>query len=190
MKIIPLCACGCGDFITSKDKRGRPTRFLMGHRTKRPLKDRFFEKVKRTSGCWIWMASLDHQGYGQFAITTLSGSGNYKPYKAHRIAWELRYGPIKNGLHVCHKCDNRKCVNPDHLFLGNIQDNMNDKLLKGRQPRGEKCYNSKLNELNVLEIRKLYATKTITMKKIGEKFGVSMSSIRQLLSGRSWYHVE
>ena len=88
---------------------------------------RFWAKVDKSEGCWEWTASLfSATGYGQFALTST------KPETAHRMAWVLTNGDITDGLFVLHKCDNRKCCNPDHLFLGTHQDNITDMCQKGR----------------------------------------------------------
>lgn len=89
------------------------------------LEDRFWSKVNKTPFCWEWTASLSH-GYGQFMMP------NRKLNRAHRVAWILVFGSIPLGLHVLHKCDNRKCVNPNHLFLGTNQDNIIDRVSKNR----------------------------------------------------------
>jgi hypothetical protein len=91
------------------------------------LKDRFEDKVsiEPNSGCWLWTGSLNDTGYGQLWV----GS---KSTRAHRLSYELHVGPIPEGMHVCHHCDNPPCCNPNHLFVGSHTDNMADKIKKGR----------------------------------------------------------
>ena len=98
----------------------------------RPTEDRFWEKVNKNteSGCWEWTSALVRGGYGGFA--THFPSEGRKNNRAHRFAWTLVNGQIPDGLWVLHKCDNRICVNPDHLFLGDSKDNMLDCAAKGR----------------------------------------------------------
>lgn len=89
--------------------------------------ERFWPKVNKIEGgCWEWTAALKDFGHGQFYLSP------GKLVSAHRFSFELVNGPTPTGLFVCHKCDNPKCVNPGHLFLGSPQDNMVDKTLKGR----------------------------------------------------------
>jgi len=95
-----------------------------------PLKDRFFSKVEKTSTCWLWKGGLT-KGYGTFAINTSRKNRVYG--RAHRVSWELINGPIPSDKHVLHKCDNPKCVNPKHLFLGSNMDNIQDCIQKKRK---------------------------------------------------------
>lgn len=86
---------------------------------------RFWSKVEKTAGCWFWGGARLKAGYGVFQI-------GRKACKAHRVVYELTYGPIPPGLCVCHSCDNPSCVRPDHLWLGTHQDNATDRQTKGR----------------------------------------------------------
>lgn len=92
---------------------------------------RFESKFYVTPGCWIWTGSKNTGGHGQFTVCG-------KCITAHRVSYELYIGPIPEGMWVLHKCDNPPCQNPDHLFLGTRQDNVDDMVRKGRQSRYSK----------------------------------------------------
>ena len=98
-------------------------------RARKPIEDRFWEKVSKEDGCWNWVGSTQGFGYGYLHT---GDKTNRKPVSAHRYSWALHNGPIPDGLWVLHKCDNPSCVNPDHLFLGDRTDNMRDCAAKGR----------------------------------------------------------
>jgi hypothetical protein len=96
------------------------------------LEERFWAKVHKTDGCWLWTGGHSH-GYGNLARTKQEG-----PILAHRYSYELAYGSFPAELHVLHTCDTPRCVRPDHLFLGTHQDNIADMARKGRRAQGEK----------------------------------------------------
>lgn len=120
------------------------------------------------------------------------GYGRYGKFKAHRVEYEKANGPIPRGLHCLHKCDNRKCVNPDHLFLGTNKDNVNDRVSKGRcaPKHGELNGRSVLTEEMVLEIkRELKNYKRGLCKKLAIRYGVQEARISHIKTGRSWKHL-
>lgn len=117
-------------------------------------------------------------GYGQ-----IHSSG--KTVYAHRVAYELQHGPIPDGMFILHKCDNRKCVNHEHLFLGTFDDNMNDMVSKQRQAHGTKNGHAKLNSELVREIRQAIGPQA----KIAGQFNVSQSLVSLIKSERIWRHV-
>jgi hypothetical protein len=91
-----------------------------------PMIRRFWDKVEKSDGCWNWKASKNKQGYGRFGIAA------GQSVNAHRVSYAIANGPIPIGLFICHVCDNPSCVNPDHLFAGTRQDNIDDMMIKKR----------------------------------------------------------
>ena len=158
---------------------------------------RFWSKVDKSGECWIWTAALNGAGYGVFRLKDHNSL-------AHRFAYECLVGPIPAGMQVCHHCDNPPCVRPEHLFVGTHQDNMADMHAKGRrsyegqvwpQPtyerraRGERQGKAILTEQQVREIRAVYHPRVFTRPMLAERYHVSVATIKQILSGRSWKHV-
>jgi hypothetical protein len=143
---------------------------------------RILSKIKKTKTCWIWNAGLFPNGYGSVSI-------NDHTYKASRVIYRLFYGDFNPKLLVLHKCDNKKCVNPKHLFLGTHKENMKDMTNKGRQARGESCGCSKLKEHQVLEIRKLFKASKFTVMELSRKFNVSHKLIGKIISRKAWKHI-
>lgn len=141
---------------------------------------RFFSKVNKTNGCWLWTAAK-RKKYGVF-----DGSGMY----AHRFSYEYHIGEIPTGMYVCHKCDNGSCVNPDHLFLGTPQDNVSDMVSKGRHRFGSGSPRSKITESDAAAIRSEYAQGGITGKALGAKYGISEAQVFSIYYRRTWKHVK
>lgn len=149
------------------------------------LEDRFWEKVDKTKDCWEWQAAVGKRNhYGYFALS------KHKIITAHRASWLLAYGNIPAGLDVCHKCDNRACVNPDHLFLGTRAENMADAARKGRTTKGIRDSQAKLNDNSVREIREKYSAGGIFYRQLAEEYGVSSTTIRKAINRTHWSHVE
>ena len=146
--------------------------------------DRFDEKWLEDprTGCWEWQLARNNDGYGVMKV-------GYKMMKAHRVSFALTFGPFDNELLVCHNCDNRSCVNPDHLFLGTNADNSADMKAKGRQARGRTHGNSKLTEADIPVIMAQHATGAAT-RDIARDFGVSHAAISHITRGKSWTHVK
>jgi HNH endonuclease len=144
---------------------------------------RFWSKVDISNGCWIWTAYKDRQGYGKFRMGDMQHSS--------RVAWILTNGAIPTDICVLHKCDNPSCCNPDHLFLGTHNDNMNDCKQKGRNKNnpmhGESNTSSKLKDHQVLEIRRLAGT--MYQKELAAIFGVKQGVISKIILRQAWCHI-
>lgn len=138
--------------------------------------ERFWNKVAKSESCWEWNSASDSSGYGRFHY-------NGRLDSAHRVSWILKYGPVHKGMLVLHKCDNRKCVNPSHLFLGTHKDNMQDMAKKGRH--GIPTHSNKLNSSDVIQIYKLRDS-GLLQREIALIFGISQKQVRRILSGENW----
>lgn len=186
------CQCGCGQKTplatqtnTAKGRRrGEPTRFIAGHYKRRGTRRKAVRHVEEDRGyrtpCWIWQLSIGSGGYGQ------DHADGY-PVLAHRAAWISRNGPIPDGLFVCHRCDVRCCVNPDHLFLGTPADNIHDAAAKGRLVGlpGELQPNAKLTWDAVAYIRQ----SDESLATLGRRFDVSRTTISRVKRGERWTKV-
>jgi hypothetical protein len=163
----------------------------------RPIAERFWEKVNKDGPtpvnrpelgpCWIWTAGINvpRGGYGMFALR----KGVIR--RAHRVAWELAYDPVPDGLWVLHHCDNPPCVRPSHLFLGTPKENTADMAAKGRDgfPKpGEAHYSAKLTEADVLAIRAA-RKQGVTGAELGRRYGVHRSTIYHICSNDCWTHI-
>lgn len=107
---------------------------------------------------------------------------------AHRVAWERVNGPIPPGMCVCHKCDNRICVNPAHMFWGSISDNHADMVSKQRQAKGLVMPHSKLSVEKVRDARARYAAGGISYQRLADEYGVSRMVMRRAIEKKNWKH--
>jgi hypothetical protein len=133
------------------------------------------------SGCWIWTKTkLTEYGYGRIRL-------DGKDRLAHRVSYEQFIGAIPNGLLVCHHCDVRSCVNPDHLYVGTIADNMDDAVRRGWKKvlPGEKHQAAKLTEEAAREIK----AKLTSIAEAAAKFGVSETTVKHIRYGITWRHI-
>lgn len=155
------------------------------------VQKRFWEKVDRRSDaeCWNWFGALGADGYG-ILISTIGKYGNRRMgFRVPRISFLLHYKKLPDDMFVCHHCDNPKCVNPHHLFLGKQKQNVEDRDRKNRQAFGSRHGRSKISEEDVKQARFLRFTKKWTYKLIAEKFRMGTSSIREAIVGSHWGHV-
>lgn len=154
---------------------------------RRPIEIRFLEKVQKTEKCWFWTGFKNKNGYGYFSIPT--GVQGGISAKAHRVSFELFKGPIPKGLYVCHKCDNPSCVNPDHLFVGTNQENIQDSINKNRHKvpslAGENHGRAILKAADIEKIRALAET-GLSQREMGIKFNISRSHIGAIINKKYW----
>jgi hypothetical protein len=146
---------------------------------------RFWSLVQKTESCWLWMGRLQPDGYGVLDI-------GHRMTRAHRFSYELHKGPIPDGLCVCHNCpggDNRRCVNPDHLWLGTVGDNNRDQTVRGRRPRGERHGMARLGEGTIRLIRDRYAAGNVSQRQLAREFGISQTHVGEIVRRRIWKHV-
>lgn len=197
------CQCGCGNdapFSRVNDIRWghakeEPVRFIRGHYAHiqpiQPTIERFWKYVDKRgpNDCWEWKGARRVQNYGGLALE------DHKVVLAHRFSYELHYGPIpeSEGYHgtcVLHRCDNPPCVNPKHLFLGTNQDNVDDKVSKGRgvSTRGNQNGMAKLNPEKIVDIRQRYKDGE-SFKSIAYSYDVTDAAIRSVVQRKTWRHI-
>ncbi len=140
-------------------------------------------RVNRETGCWEWIRGKTSSGYGSFYYRS-------KRQQAQRVSWQLFVGKFPAHLWVLHKCDNKACVNPDHLFLGTRLDNIRDMDAKGRRvtlpPRGENSGQSKLTHDQASRIIELYETGRYYQHEIAAMFGVGKGAVSKIMRGETW----
>lgn len=152
---------------------------------------RFWAKVILTCNpfkCWNWTGNVDRAGYGKIGIRPEPFVS--RTIKANRLAFYLGTGIDPVGNVVMHTCDNPSCVNPNHLKLGTTQDNVDDKMRKGRfrAPRGSECSSSKLTEAQVMEIREK-CNAGMMQKDVAPLYGVGQRAISKIVTGVRWKHI-
>lgn len=159
--------------------------------------DRFWSKVeiRNIDECWLWQASKTNAGYGQFWCDD-------SLQLAHRISWKIHYGEIPIGMLVCHKCDTPSCVNPNHLWLGTSNDNMQDKMKKNRgkwatgiqsgaythpekRPHGDSHGKTKLSSNDIQEIRTKHMNENLSAKELSDIYNISYVQMWRILHNNS-----
>lgn len=141
---------------------------------------RFWQRVKKSDGCWEWQGPISTTGYGRF-------TASHRCVKAHRFGWAVQSNSNIGTLMVCHRCDNRKCVRLSHLFVGTMLDNARDQKSKGRHMYGEVNGRAILQEGDVLAIRSRWPAEQIV--SLAREFGVGETTLRYIVHGRSWKHL-
>jgi hypothetical protein len=148
--------------------------------------DRLWNKIERTESCWWFLGAKDSSGYG--LVKDGIGRRHQRAFKAHRLAYMLFYGPIPDGMQVCHHCDHPACVNPEHLFLGTLLDNMHDRDRKGRLHHvvGEGCPQSKLTRMQVEFIKDLVLVHHMRPSFVAKQYDLSQTSVSRIVTGKNW----
>ena len=153
-------------------------------RETKPFLERFWDRVdKRENGCWEWTGGVTKRGYGTIGLKN-------RKYKAHRLSYKIHFDEDISELQINHHCDNRICVNPDHIYAGSHQDNMDDATERNRFPKGSDHTNAKLNECQVKEIKMKYEPYVTSQNDLAEMYDVSSTTIQEIIEGKRWEHVE
>lgn len=196
-KEIPYgyCQCGCGKkapIATHTNnlreiKKGRPEKFIHGHNNRlNNSPEELWENVeiKSKDECWNYKGPKLSGGYGLFIL-------NGKRIVASRLAYELSFGRIPDGMQVCHRCDNPPCCNPHHLFIGTSKDNAIDKIKKGRgvDNKGDRHGMAKLSTSSITDIIEMKKN-GITQTEISKSLSVNQSTISRIVNGLRWRHLK
>jgi len=162
----------------------------------RTTPESFWRGAVRVGPCLEWQGSSYRRGYGKVWYLGL-------PWATHRLAWTLRHGPVPAGLCVCHTCDNPRCIEPLHLFLGTMADNMRDRNAKGRQglqfhakgrqgphvhDRGSLRASAKVTETQVREMREA-ALMGVSRRELGRRYGVAHQTVTKIVNRQKWAHL-
>lgn len=192
---VGLCQCGCGrpTGIARRTNscyghiRGQPLRYIVGHgfrgKGKPPL-ERFWAKVEKGSDCWNWTAARTNSGlgYGHFFVR-----GRW--IRTHRFSWTVAFGEIPKGRMVLHKCNNKLCVRPDHLYLGNAEDNQRDRIASGNGNQGERHPLHRLTADIVRQIRSRHHNGE-KAKDLAREFGIGSGHLCNIIHRRLWKCVD
>lgn len=151
------------------------------------FRKRFWAKVRKGEACWEWTGGKTYDGYGRICLV---GDRVRRNLLAHRASWIIAHGPIPSGLQVCHRCDVRTCVNPEHLYLGTNWENAMDCIGKGRakRARGERSGRAKLNADQVRAIRS-GRKRGRALLDLAEEYGVNEKTIYDICRRKNWRHV-
>lgn len=166
---------------------------VIRRRKPRSLAERLWERVDTSSspgGCWLWTGATISGRYGQIRRDPVGNDVQGKKTTTHRVAWELTYGVIPPGMHICHRCDTPRCVNPAHLWLGTHADNLADMKAKGRAARGERSGTARLNTKQVQIIKRLLTSGACGVQELSTLAGVSSSTIDAIKHQKIWRHVD
>jgi hypothetical protein len=147
-----------------------------------PIERLMAKSAVSESGCWEWTPRLCRKGYGRLVL-------NGKVLTAHRASYIIHFGEIPDDALVCHRCDNRKCVNPAHLFVGTPKDNSQDMAKKDRSTHGMKNPRAKLSDDQVRMIRERAASERISHRLIAHDFGVCQQMVSLIVSRKNWTRI-
>lgn len=141
---------------------------------------KFIPKILKTMSCWFFAGRLDRDGYGKLHCPYT------KKDRAHQISYFLFKGTIPEGKCVCHSCDIRNCVNPEHLFLATNRENTADRHRKGRDARGIKNWNTKLSMKLARHIRYIYSKGGMSQRELAKKFNICQATVNEILHNKIW----
>lgn len=155
-----------------------------GFYDRQPIKSRLLNKIKIVKDCWIWTGAKLRSGYGTISLRN-------KTYTTHRISYLIFRGALERSLEVCHKCNNKSCIRPDHLYLATRKKNAEDASRDNLLLKGEKCSISKLSLKKIDSIRKLYRKnkRGFGCYKLAQDFAVHPSTIYRVVKNRTWKNV-
>ena len=135
--------------------------------------------IRGKDECWEWRGGRQAFGHGRLRVCG-------RRWLAHRFSYTISFGPIPHGLFVLHKCDNPPCVNPNHLYVGTQNDNVQDRVDRDRSAFGEDSGKTCLTNEQVFDIQRLYNTGNYTQRDLAARYGVSISCVGNIIDGKRW----